>query len=140
MNRAKSISLVKVGPVTVATFEPVSLADDSVWQEALMRMREFVDGSEAPHLLLDWHWVDQVTAGVVLDLEALVNAIDAGGGSLRLCGLPERLRAAFEPALLDRLDVGESVLDALPRYVRELRDQAEANTGDSGCRILQNST
>ena len=100
-----------------------------------MRMREFVDGYEAPHLLLDWHWGDQVTAGVVLDLEALVNAIDAGGGSLRLCGLPERLRAAFEPALLDRLDVGESVPDALPRYVRELRDQAEANTGDSGCRI-----
>ena len=138
MESPKNVSLVRIGPVTVATIEAASL-EHSVWQEALMRMRGLVDGCEPAHLLLDWHWVDQATADVVSDLEALVKAIDAGGGSLRLCGLPERLRAVFEPALLDRLDLGESVPDALPRYVRELRNLAEANTDDSDCRILQNS-
>ncbi len=135
MKHANTVSLIKIGPVTVVTFEPVSHADGTAWQEALTQMRALADGAEPVHILLDWQWVQQVTGAVLNDIEEFVKELDAGDGSLRLCGLPEQLRAAFEPALLDRLDLGESVPDALPRYVRELRAESQTAADDSGCRI-----
>jgi anti-anti-sigma regulatory factor len=138
MENSRDVSLVQIGPVVVATFETASLKN-GVWQEAFQQMQGLLKDSRPTHLLLEWFRVDDLAADTLTDLAKLVNAADAVGGSLRLCGLPEKLRGQFEAARLDGLVLGEDVPDALPRYVCLLHGPAETGVDGSVSRILQNS-
>ncbi len=138
MENSRDVNLVQIGPVLVATFETASL-ENGVWQGAFQQMHALLKNSRPAHLLLDWCWVEDLAADTLSGLAQLVKAADASGGSLRVCGLPEKLRGQFEAARLDRLILGEDVPDALPRYVRSLQSLTEAGAGGTACRILQKS-
>lgn len=124
MKDTKIVSVTNIGSVTVVSPHCSSLMDGRDWTPVLRQLRALAEDSEAAHVLLDLEQVEHLSIRVVMELEEFVRDLVVRGGLLRFCALREPLRDIFKLVCLEHLDLGESVPDALPRYVSLLRRMA----------------
>ncbi len=118
-------------PITVGTLCNSKMLDGTVVTDFGAQVLAYVNGRAGLNLLLDFEIIDYLASAALTELIKINDAIVAGGGSFRLCGLLPNIEKVFEItnfAKIFEISPGEGVEHAKARFKRaiEISQEEEA--------------
>jgi anti-sigma B factor antagonist len=121
------------GPVTVGTVANSTMLDGSVVNQFGEQVVRHVAGRTGVNLLLDFTNVEYLSSAALTELIKINDAVVAGGGSMRLCGLAAPIQRIFEITRFDKtydIHAGEPVAHAIARFKRAIQIGQEQDAWD----------
>jgi len=118
-------------PVTIGSIHGSSMLDGRVVEAFGQQALAFVKPRTGLNLLLDFAGVDYLSSAALTELIKINDAVVAGGGSMRLCGLTPQIQKVFEITRFDKsfdIQKGETAAHAIARFKRSI---ALANEQDA---------
>lgn len=118
-------------PITVGTIRDSRMLEGTIVTDFGTQVLAYVNGRTGLNLLLDFEIIDYLASAALTELIKINDAVVAGGGSLRLCGLLPHVGKVFEITNFTKLfeiSPGEGLAHAKARFKRsiEISQQEEA--------------
>ncbi len=110
-------------PITIGSIHNSSMLDGRVVDAFGKQAITFVKQRTGLNLLLDFAGVDYLSSAALTELIKTNDAVVAGGGSMRLCGLTPQIQKVFEITRFDKsfdIQSGESAAHAVARFKRSI--------------------
>lgn len=103
MSKQPILAFAPHGRITVGTIESASVLDAINVAEFGQAVLGYVQRERDVHLLLDFSNVNYLSSAVLTELLRVKEAVEEGGGALRLCGLNDDIRKVFAITNLDKV-------------------------------------
>ena len=115
-------------PITVGTLNGSRMLEGAEVSEFGSCVLDYVKEHAPINLLLNFEHVTYLASASLSELIVTNDAVVAGGGSLRLCGLSDRILQVFEIANFTKIlaiDAGETAPHAAARFKRAIAIETE---------------
>ena len=110
-------------PITIGSIHNSSMLDGRVVEAFGLQALAYVTPRKGLHLLIDFAGVDYLSSAALTELIKINDAVVAGGGSMRLCGLTAQIQKVFEITRFDKsfdIQKGEGAAQAVARFKRSI--------------------
>ncbi len=110
-------------PITVGSIQKSSMLEGRVVEAFGKQALAFVKPRKGLNLLLDFAGVDYLSSAALTELIKTNDAVVAGGGAMRLCGLTPQIQKVFEITRFDKsfdIQPGENAARAVARFKRSI--------------------
>lgn len=125
------------GPITIGTVSNSAMLDGLVVNQFGTEVMRHLQGRTGVHLLLDFQQVEYLSSAALTELIKISDAVVAGGGALRICGLTPHIQKVFEITRFDKafdIHAGETVAHAVSRFKRSIDIRREEEAWDKRSR------
>ncbi len=120
-------------PITIGSIHNSSMLDGRVVIAFGQQVLAFVSTRKGLNLLLDFAGVDYLSSAALTELIKANDAVVAGGGSMRICGLTPQIQKVFEITRFDKsfdIHAGETAPHAVARFKRSIALAKEQEAWD----------
>lgn len=110
-------------PITIGSMHNSSMLDGRIVEAFGKQALAFVQSRKGLNLLLDFAGVEYLSSAALTELIKINDAVVAGGGSMRLCGLTPQIQKVFEITRFDKsfdIQKGEGAQHAVVRFKRAI--------------------
>ena len=122
--QAQIVSYREDGPITIGTVAKSTMLDGSVVAQFGEQVIQDLSDRTGVNLLLDFANVEYLSSAALTELIKINDAVVAGGGSMRICGLTPPIQKVFEITRFDKsfdIHAGENLARAVARFKRSLQ-------------------
>ena len=127
------IAFEEDAPITVGTLTNTKVLDGAIVTDFGAQALEYVGGGVGLNLLLDFASIDYLASAALTELIKINDAVVAGGGALRICGLLPNIEKVFEITNFTKvfeISAGEGVGHAKARFKRSIEISKEEEAWD----------
>lgn len=117
------IKFIEDSPITIGSIHNSSMLDGRVVTAFGQQALAFVSQRKGLNLLIDFAGVDYLSSAALTELIKVNDAVVAGGGSMRICGLTPQIQKVFEITRFDKsfdIHAGENAQHAVARFKRAI--------------------
>jgi anti-sigma B factor antagonist len=110
-------------PITIGAIHNSSMLDGRVVTAFGQQALAFVSTRKSLNLLFDFAGVEYLSSAALTELIKVNDAVVAGGGSMRICGLTPQIQKVFEITRFDKsfdIHAGERAPQAVARFKRSI--------------------
>lgn len=121
------------GPVTVGTVANSTMLDGIVVNQFGEQVLKHLTGRTGVNFLLDFSNVEYLSSAALTELIKINDAVVAGGGSMRICGLTPPIQKVFAITRFDKtfdIHEGETAAHAVNRFKRAIQISKEQDAWD----------
>ncbi len=127
------VAFEEYAPITVGSVCNTKMLDGTIVTDFGAQVLAYVNGRAGLNLLLDFENIDYLASAALTELIKINDAVVAGGGSFRLCGLTPNIEKVFEItnfAKTFEISHGEGVEHAKARFKRAIEISKEEEAWD----------
>ncbi len=120
-------------PITVGTLTNTKMLEGTTVTDFGAQALKYVTGRNGLNLLLDFANIDYLASAALTELIKINDAVVAGGGALRICGLVPNIEKVFEITNFTKIfeiSPGEGVEHAKTRFKRSIEIAKEEAAWD----------
>lgn len=120
-------------PITVGTLSNTKMLEGTSVTDFGAQALEYVNAHTGLNLLLDFANIDYLASAALTELIKINDAVVAGGGALRICGLLPAIEKVFEITNFTKvfeISAGEGVDHAKGRFKRAIEISKEEEAWD----------
>ncbi len=131
--QAEIVTYREDGPITIGTVANSTMLDGSVVIQFGEQVIRRFKGQTGVHLLLDFASVEYLSSAALTELIKINDAVVAGGGAMRICGLTPPIQKVFEITRFDKsfdIHAGETAAHAVTRFKRAIQIGQEQEAWD----------
>ena len=110
-------------PITIGTIQNTTMLDGRLVETFGAQTLGFVKPRTGLNFLLDFAGVDYLSSATLTELIRINDAVVAGGGTMRICGLSPQIQKVFEITRFDKsfdIHPGENAAHASARFKRAI--------------------
>jgi anti-sigma B factor antagonist len=116
------------GPITIGTIHNSTMLDGRLVETFGAQALSYVKPRNGLNFLIDFAGVDYLSSAALTELIRINDAVIAGGGTMRVCGLTPQIQKVFEITRFDKsfdIHPGENAAHAAARFKRAIAIRKE---------------
>ena len=120
-------------PITIGTLANTKMLEGTTVTDFGAQVLEYATARTGLNLLLDFAMIDYLASAALTELIKINDAVVAGGGALRICGLLPHIEKVFEITNFTKvfeISPGEGVEHAKARFKRAIEISKEEEAWD----------